>query len=108
MVSFIYKNFINGKLDGERKEWEYNGRLNTHEFYKNGKLKLDGERKEWHNNGQLYIYMNITKKPSLMESVKCGMIMVNFFIMNITGMESLKENVKYGIVMVSFIFVYFL
>jgi hypothetical protein len=36
---------VNGRLDGEYKEWNEDGKLLAHFFYKNG--LLDGECKEW-------------------------------------------------------------
>ena len=44
---------VNGKLDGELKEWWPNGKLWVHCTFKNG--LLNGEYKEWSEDGKLII-----------------------------------------------------
>ena len=44
-------NINHGKLNGEYKEWYYNGQLWEECTYVNG--EIDGEYKRWYENGQL-------------------------------------------------------
>jgi hypothetical protein len=44
-------NIVNGKLEGEYKEWYENGQPFERSFYKNG--ELHGEYRKWFDNGQL-------------------------------------------------------
>lgn len=58
---FVYCNYKDGELDGEYKRW-HQGQLLEHCYHKNG--KLDGEYKSWNNDGQLhfhYYYKNDVK-----------------------------------------------
>jgi antitoxin component YwqK of YwqJK toxin-antitoxin module len=58
----IETNYVNGKLDGEYKEWwiinegEYSGPLASQSFYKKGVRQ--GEYKTWFESGQLYVDTN--------------------------------------------------
>lgn len=47
----LYESYLDGKLEGERKEMYLDGQRKTNKFYRNN--KLEGEGRGWYKNGQL-------------------------------------------------------